>query len=163
MRAYIVSTKWRKEHKLCHLKNMKATTEITQKNRDIAHPTIAVASKPKLFSELDVLIFISSRKRLRNPKCMPSRNLRATSSQVQLNSFRWNRKSVLNRNILIQGFKRVMFLQLEAFVNLAHGHLNWETSASGCSRCSIESFLISDGYFIIGGGKPAPTSGHQSW
>ena len=28
-----------------HLKNMKATTETTQKNKDIAHPTIAVASK----------------------------------------------------------------------------------------------------------------------
>ena len=28
-----------------HLKNMKATTETTQKKKDIAHPTIAVASK----------------------------------------------------------------------------------------------------------------------
>ena len=29
-----------------HLKNMKATMEMVQKNKDIPHPTMAVASKP---------------------------------------------------------------------------------------------------------------------
>lgn len=44
---------------------MKATTDITQKNSDIPHPTIAVASKPKSFPAGDVFILISSWKKAR--------------------------------------------------------------------------------------------------
>lgn len=88
---------------------MKATTEITQKNRDIPHPTIAVASKP--YSVADVPIFISSLKRSKSKFAdFKTEICQATSRRLlqpvyvpERLSWRWNVNSHLQAFHVFQG------------------------------------------------------------